>query len=118
MELTALINARPADRRELPAWYGEVIATATSEGLSVPDLANRLGCSNETVYSWRRRLRGGALTDPTARRPRLLRVKVARSGVTSPDRLEVRLQSGRSILVPNSFDAEALVSVIGVLEQC
>ena len=40
MEFTELISARPHDRRKLPAWYGEVIATAISEGLSVPDLVS------------------------------------------------------------------------------
>lgn len=117
MELEALINSRPAARGQLSDWYRGLFHAAERDGVSVAELASRLGCSVATAYTWRRRLRGGAVqAEPTRR---LVRVKVKPTDEESePQRLVVRLRSGLSLTVPDSYDLAALAAVVKVLEQC
>jgi len=118
MDLEALLEARPRRRGDLRAWYSRLLEAAERRGTPVPELARRLGCSQETVYSWRRRLRkkpSGASRSPA----RLVRVQVAEPAAAAGDsRLEVRTRTGRSVLVPSGFDPSALAAVLAALERC
>ena len=118
MELESLLTARPSRRRDLGVWYSQVLEAAEREGVTIPELAQKLGCCQETVYSWRRRLRRAenhSSPTPTG----LVRVQVAEPLAPSDSsRLEVRTRTGRAVLVPNDFDASALATVVAVLERC
>ena len=118
MDLEALIAARPPRREDLGAWYSEILDAAERAGTRVPDLARRLGCSIETVYSWRRRLKRGpgVASQPASG---LVRVEIAEPAHGhDDDRFEVRTRSGRSVLVPAGFDPRALAAVVAALEAC
>ena len=119
MELEDLIQTRPVSRSDLRVWYGQILEQADGAGLSTSELAARLGCSRETVYAWRRRLRGRMIGVDQPPNGRLVRVEVARPNPTaSTETFEVRTRSGHAILVPHDFDSSALVSLIRVLEGC
>ena len=119
MEIEALIRSRPAMRGQLPGWYRDVFQAADHEGLSVAELAGRLGCSAANLYLWRRRLRNDAEGEHAVPQQQLVRVVVADSiEAREVPRIEVRLRSGRSVAVPNEFDPAALAAVVEVLERC
>lgn len=118
MELEALLAARPSRRDELGAWYSQLLEEAERAGKSVPELAGRVGCAPETIYSWRRRLTAKRAGRPRAV-PNLVRVQVAEpKGQAGGDRLEVVTRTGRSVFVPGAFDPSTLATVIAVLERC
>jgi transposase-like protein len=87
--------------------------------VSVRELAERVGCSREAVYSWRRRLTTSDASASSRRCAGLVRVQVTEPA-PEPDTglLEVRTRSGRSVLVPPGFDPSALAAVVAVLERC
>jgi len=116
MTLEALLEARPSRRNDLGTWYSQLLEAAAREGTSVAALADLLGCARETIYAWKRRLAKAA--DAAAPPPGLVRVRVAREAKRDEERFEVRLRSGRSVLVPNSFEPLALAAVVAALEQC
>ena len=119
MELEAFIGTRPSARRDVRAWYEQLLELADRAGLSSAELATRLGCSRETIYAWRRRLRKKADVENEALKRELVRVQVAEPvAVPKTERPEVRTRSGHSILVPGAFDPVTLGAVVGVLEQC
>ena len=119
MELEALIEARPARRDHLVVWYGQLLEAADRARVSVADLAERLNCSRETIYAWRRRVGPAARAEPRPQTPGLVRVQVAeRTQSVGLDHLEIRLRSGRSVLVPATFEPTALAAVLEVLERC
>ena len=118
MDLEALLAARPFRREELGAWYLQLLEAAERARISIPTLARRLGCSRETIYSWRRRLTKEPSEPPRAPAG-LVRVQVTEPATAlDADRLEVRTRSGRSVLVPAGFDPSALAAVVAVLERC
>ncbi len=51
MDISHLIAARPTQRRHLATWYSELLDAAEHEGLSVAELADRLGVVKETIYA-------------------------------------------------------------------
>ncbi|MEM9801163.1 MAG: hypothetical protein AAGA20_12620 [Planctomycetota bacterium] len=51
MELESLLAARPTRRIDLRAWYLEVLEATEREGVTVPELAQKLGCCRVIVYS-------------------------------------------------------------------
>jgi hypothetical protein len=118
MDLEALLAARPSRREDLGAWYSRLLEAAERAGTPVPVLARRLGCSRETIYSWRRRMtkQAGETSRPAVG---LVRVQVS-DPTPEPDagRLEVRTRTGRSVLVSTGFDPSTLAAVVAVLERC
>ena len=121
MELETTINAR-SRRDHLDRWYGRLLKAASRAGVSVAELARRVDCSPETIYAWRRRLATAGPVSIAEHAPGLLRVQLAPAGDpdpgVGPDHLEVRLRSGRSVLVPAAFDRNALAAIVEVLEGC
>lgn len=131
------IGPRPTDRSELSEWYEEVLLEQERCGLSIAEVADEIGVSAPTLYSWRRRLLawsdeaeavGGAEVDADESL-RLVRVRVrdeddrdALSDVApkpaSPTPLVVRLAGGHSIEVPTGFDADELSRLIRVVSGC
>lgn len=119
MELEALIEARPSARKDICGWYRQLLEQSDQAGLSTADLATRLGCSRETIYAWRRRLKSPSGEVSKSGKRQLVRVQVAEPlAAASADRVEVRTRCGRSILVPDTFDPATLAAIVGVLEQC
>lgn len=117
MKLEALLKARPSRRKDLRTWYSELLDEAAHEGTSVAALAGQIGCSRETLYAWKRRLAKAG--EATAPRAGLVRVRVTPPPTArDTERLEVRVQEDRSVLVPNGFNASTLAAVVAVLEQC
>jgi len=121
MDLEARLRARPSRRGDLGAWYSQLLEAAGREGMSIPELAGRLGCSPETVYSWRRRLTRKAGGDTGGPSTGLVRVRVTEPEA-EPDSdgtfLEVCTRGGRSVRVAPGFDPSTLAAVVAVLEQC
>jgi hypothetical protein len=118
MELEALLAARPPRREDLGAWYSQLLDAADRAGTPVPELADRLGCSRETIYSWRRRLtkEKSAVSLPAAG---LVRVQVTEPApVPDANRIEVRTRTGHTVLIPTGFDPSALATVVRALERC
>lgn len=121
MDISHLIATRPTQRRHLATWYSELLDAAEHEGLSVAELADRLGVVKETIYA-RRRQRATAAPDERPREgvPGLVRVRVIdhEERARSQRCLELHVRGGRHILVPTGFDADALVALIATLERC
>jgi transposase-like protein len=124
MDLDSLIAARPADRSDLSGWYSSIFESAEASGLSVAQLSQRLSCSRETLYAWRRRLSGSAAGSGTqsVSPPGLVRVTVSEQASEEESapapHLEVRTRTGRGVLVPPGFDPHQLAAVLEVLEAC
>ena len=119
MDLESLIAARPKRRENLRAWYEALLEAADCTGTSVSELACLLGCSRETVYSWRRRLSQLQTDEDDHTSPRLVRVRVAETSATQDAaRLEIRARSGHAVLVPSTFDPRTLATVLEVLARC
>ena len=118
MDLEALLAERPARRRHLGDWYSKLLAAAEGEGSSVPQLARRLGCSSETIYSWRRRLRKDG-PSRSLRQAGLVRVQVLEPRAEpAVERVEVRTRTGYSVLVPSNFEPSVLAAVVATLDRC
>ena len=118
MTLESLLEARPTHRTDLGDWYAQILAIAERDGIRIPELAERLGCARETVYSWRRRLTKKTRA-PFRPAVGLVRVQVAESAHESEtQRFEVRTRNGRSVFVPNRFDPSTLAAVVTALERC
>ena len=121
MDIQTLINTKPSRRSELPGWYGELFAAARESQTSIAQLAAQVGCSIPNLYFWRRRLRDHLPESPrTKAAPGLVRVALAKSEAPQEPgpRLEVRLSSGGSVLVPSGFNPEDLTAVLDVLGRC
>lgn len=122
MELESIINNRPRRRSELADWYRALLEAGEAVGLSTRDLASRLGCCAETVYGWRRKLRGTGSPATSTERRGLIEVRAVEEpthgGSRSEDRLEVRLLSGQVLLVPEGIDARTLTTVLEALGRC
>ncbi len=121
MDVEQLIAARPTARRHLATWYSELLDAAEQEGLSVAELADRLGVVKETIYAWRRRSVAAAPFERESKSaPALVRVRVVdpERPSTSRPSLELRLQGSRRILVPAGFDVDTLVALVATLERC
>jgi len=122
-----LIARRPSGRKGLADWYSEVFRAQEVEGLSVTDVAAKVGVTPTNIYHWRRRLRGRESVpdrvDSKRSRSGLVRVEVVSgSGVpavgASGSSFEIRLSSSRSIRVPVGFDAATLQRLVMALETC
>jgi transposase-like protein len=121
MDIAHLIATRPTQRRHLATWYSELLDAAEQEGLSVAELADRLGVVKETIYAWRRRSVAAAPIERESKSaPALVRVRVVDHDRPSTSRpsLELRLQGSRRILVPAGFDVDTLVALVATLERC
>src|SRR5687768_81901 len=97
------VGPRPARRAELERRYVEALAAQAASGLSVAELAGRMGVSVPTLCMWRRRL--GSRRRTTGLPAKLVEVTVARPASPALDtgsaRMVVRVCSGRrSIGVP------------------
>ena len=119
MNLESLLAARPSQREDLGAWYAKVLDVAERENRSVPELAEELGCSRETIYSWRRRLTNNDGQREVSRGVGLVRVQVTEAEArTTCGAIEIRTRGGRSILVHDGFEPSTLAAVVSVLERC
>ena len=119
MDINDLIDSKPRRRSDLPDWYSALFSAAESEDLSVSELAERAGCSIPSLYNWRRRLAKEA--EESHASPGLVHVTVTGSSPRPPasfERLEVRLSSGHSVLVPKGVDPADLAAVLGALAPC
>ncbi|MHB8533588.1 MAG: IS66 family insertion sequence element accessory protein TnpA [Solirubrobacteraceae bacterium] len=83
----------------------EAIAALEESGQPVSVFAARHGLDAQRLYLWRRRLRQPG-------RPAFIEVKSAAGRC-----IEVELQSGRVLRVPERFDAESLRELLEVLES-
>ena len=121
-----MIERRPAEKVRRGDWYAEVLAAGASEGLSLPEIATRIGVSDRTLYSWRRRFGGNEVRatngSKRGKAPSLVRVSVrereeggAGGGLRN---FEVHLGSSRKIGVPEGFDVGELQRLVLALEGC
>ena len=83
-------------------------------GETATELARRLGVHPLTVYRWRRTLDQRAREPRSGALARIVELRPAR--LSADDRFEVRLDSGRRVGVPPSFDEAALERLLRVLE--
>ena len=111
-----LLRPRPENPDDLATWYREALAAQESSGLNVSDFAESIGVSAATLYLWRRRFAGGLSTPATSRG--LLEVHVRPGLDARPEPFTVRLVDGSEIVVPSSFDADALRRILEVLQPC
>lgn len=111
------LQERPERREELAGWYAELLEAQASSGLSMADYAAEVGVTAGTLYQWKRRLADYAEFE-TPRSLGLVEVSVKRGPserTASP--FVVRL-GDRCVEVPQQFDDEDLIRLIGVLESC
>ena len=102
------------------AWVGSAvtpgIARWEASGESAAVFASRSGTSTSTLYRWQRELRKATgLEKAESALAKIVEVRPTRVS-TADDRFEVRLLDGRSVVVPPSFDADALTGLLHVLE--
>lgn len=106
------------------AEWAERVAGWRQSGLTAKQYASSIGVNAGTLTYWawrltqeqrrrraRRRERGGGSTAPAA----LIEV-ISSANANDDDRFEVRLENGRRLHVPRSFDAAVLERLLGVLE--
>jgi len=122
---THLIESRPSERSELPAWYQAVLSEQQRCGVNVVEAANAVGVTTTTLYAWRRRL-GVTPSSAEVTAPGLVQVRVQRSaertmhasGSSSRAGVVLHLGAGRSVELTPTFDVDCLQRLIGVLEAC
>ena len=89
------------------------LAAARSSGLSLGAFAKRKGLVAQRLYWWQQRL---AARKPSparsSRTPTFVELKAP-----VPERVEVRLRSGRVLCVAESIDSESLRRLVAALEQ-
>lgn len=85
-----------------------VLAALDASGLSVMQFAAREGLNDKRLYHWRARFRMAAMKKPT-----FVEIKPAAS---SPI-IEVVLDSGHLVRVPNGFDGVTLRRLVDALER-
>lgn len=121
-----LIESRPTERADLPAWYEAVLRDQEQSGVGIAEYATRIGVTGATLYNWRRRLSPTA-PEPGTQAPGLVRVRVHRGATSAQEEplavtpaagLIIRVGSGRSIELAHGFDAEELARALEVLESC
>ena len=101
-------------RRKQDGW-AETVARWEASDETAREFARRAGTSAATLYRWRRGLRRSKRSQGVERAlARIVEVRGARAA--SDDRFEVRLADGRSVVIPPSFDGDALGRLLRVLE--
>ena len=120
MTKTRAGNAVPRSRRR--RWTSKeakkVLEAQVESGLTMSAFAAREGLSAQRLYRWRRQLGGSAASPPTfeeivpSRAAPLLTGAAQSAG--SP--LEIVLRSGLIVRVSESFNAEALLRLLGVVD--
>ncbi len=102
-------------RRKQAGW-AQTVARWEASDESATKFARRAGTTAATLYRWRRALqKGDECKGQALSLARIVEVRHAPS-VARDDRFEVRLANGRSVGVPESFDADALGRLLDVLE--
>lgn len=93
-----------------------MIARWEASGESAAVFASRAGTSASTLYRWQRELRKAPGSERAeSALAKIVEVRSARVS-TADDRFEVRLPDGRSVVVPPSFDGDALAGLLRVME--
>lgn len=98
-----------------------VISELQRSGLSAVQFAEQHQLPLPRVYQWRHRLRGEERQQrtPAVSTPRLLEVKLPaeRDSAQATDRIEVELQNGRRLSVPEGINLERLALLVALLER-
>ena len=95
------------------AVYERLLSERDREGWSLPELSRRSGVPASTLQRWHRRLQRERALAP---RPFVEVVAVAEPVPSEP--IEVRLRSGRSVLLPPRRPFEGLGELVALLESC
>ena len=102
--------------RRKPKTWSRLIARWEASGESAAVFASQAGTSASTLYRWQRELRKATGSERAeSALAKIVEVRSTRVS-TADDRFEVRLPDGRSVVVPPSFDADALTGLLHVLE--
>ena len=100
-------------RREAWAKWEELVAEQAGSGLSVAAFCRQRRLTESQFFTWKRRLRQAA-AEP------FVEVRVAEPAVhflpAQSRAIEIRLESGRRVLVEPDFDAAHLRAVVEALE--
>jgi len=114
------VTERPVGREGLERWYAEALERQAAEGLSTPAMAEELGVTASTLYSWRRRLKEGRVRSRgRSRLPGLVEVAITDDTLErAGDRFVLVLTNDRRIEVPSTYDDDALRRIVGLLESC
>ena len=118
MAKTRARNAAPRGRRWTPKKAKRVLEEQVKSGLTVSAFAAREKLNVYRLYRWQKRLCASAPKPPTFEE---LVVRDVTQSPTEPavptrDRIEVVLRSGLIVRVGESFNAETLRRLLGVLE--
>ena len=91
----------------------------TKSGLRAEEYGTKHGVNPRTLVYWKWRLGKEEAKAERGHAPKRARVRSqfieVRAGVQ--DRFELELQGGRRLIVPTTFDADALSRLIGTLER-
>jgi hypothetical protein len=102
---------------EAAARWAEIVRGHVASGLSVAAYCRRAGVPPSSFYAWRRKLGAPAASRRPAD-PGFAEVRVfAPAAPVATDALEVRLASGRGIVVRPGFDRATLLALIDALER-
>jgi hypothetical protein len=102
------------DRERTQRRWQQLIAAQRASGLPVTEFCRRERIQKSGFYYWRRRVPGTPSEAFVE-----LRVKPASRGAANPNppAIEVRLERGRSLVVPAGFDEAHLVKLIIAMEN-
>ena len=92
-----------------------IVGRFKESGLSQSAFAKEVGVSGNSISNWLRLDREAQLPTETAD---LIPVRVRPPKPVDTLRVEVVLRNGRALRVPQTFDEQALVRLIAVLEAC
>jgi transposase-like protein len=105
-------------RRDAVARWRELVRGQAGSGLSVAAYCRRARVPQSSFYAWRRKLGAPAASGRRPADPGFAEVRVfAPAAPVAADALEVRLASGRGIVVRPGFERATLLALIDALER-
>lgn len=99
----------------------EIVRASLEPGVVIADVARRFGVTRQQVYQWRSSFRAGLLQ---ADAPVFAAVELGDDGTPAPaesdmglETVEIRLRSGRVLIVPTTIERRLLQGLIRTVEM-